>query len=131
MFQQPAKSLLALHLAWPKVINGIGRLCDPPWQIVFGKMRQLAVIVSDELGNDVPQVRLTEDDEAVEAFLFDRLNERLGVGIVIQRPDGRGLRNPPVLRHPPPGPSGAEWQGPQPGLPEGLDCHRVGRLFIC
>ena len=43
-------------------------------------MRPLYVVVSDVLTDELPQVRLTQRDDAVETLLFDRTNEPVDEG---------------------------------------------------
>ena len=52
-------------------------------------MIPLAMIVLDELRDGVPEVPLTDWDDAIETFFLDRPDESLGVGVRVWR----ALRN--------------------------------------
>ena len=47
-------------------------------------MRSLRVVIVHELANQVVEVPLPEGDEVVQAFLLQRLNEALGIGIEVR-----------------------------------------------
>jgi hypothetical protein len=48
-------------------------------------MIPLAMIVLDELRDDVPEVPLTPWNDAIKTFFFDRPHESLGVGVRVGR----------------------------------------------
>ena len=56
-------------------------------------MIPLAMIVLDELRDDLPEVPLTDWNDAIETFFLDRPDESLGIGVRV----GRALGNPPPL----------------------------------
>ena len=57
--------------------------CNEP--VLDALVIPLAAVVGPELGQRPLQARLTDKHQAVQAFLFDRANEPLGVRIAIRR----------------------------------------------
>ena len=51
-------------------------------------MIPVAMIVPDELRNGVPEVPLTDWNDAIETFFLDRSDESLSVGVRVWRPRG-------------------------------------------
>ena len=86
--KQPAKPPPAPHGARP-----VGHRRARDQSIVETLMIPLAVIVLDELRDCLPEVPLTDWNDAIETFFFDRPHESLGVGVhgtrlrYCQRPD--------------------------------------------
>jgi hypothetical protein len=57
--------------------------CNEP--VLDALVIPLAVVVGPELGQRPSQAGLTDEHQAVQAFLFDRAHEPLGVRIAIRR----------------------------------------------
>ena len=65
-------------------------------------MIPLAMIVLDELRDDVPEVPLTDWNEAIETFFLDRPDESLGVGVRVGRALGDQHHADTCVPEPPP-----------------------------
>ena len=65
-------------------------------------MIPLAMIVLDELRDGVPEVPLTDWDDAIETFFLDRPDESLGVGVRVGRARGDQHHADTCVPEPPP-----------------------------
>jgi hypothetical protein len=89
-FEQAAEALLALdrfgaaHRGWPVARPGVGRWLRKEQSIVFALMGSFVMVMLDIFRDGVLEGGLAEEDHAVEALGFDRLDEPLGERVQIR-----------------------------------------------
>jgi hypothetical protein len=74
--------------------RAFNELVPQPWMI------SLAMIMGDELGDGSPKMTLAQWNEAVKAFLLNRPDKSLGVGVRTRRLIGRSHHADPGFTEP-------------------------------
>ena len=88
--EQSAEALTPLHVG----VRAYRRWRSLQKLVVESLVVSLTLIMLDVLVNDEPQMPLAERDDTMEALLFDRPDEPLGIGVEI-----RALRRQPDRPH--------------------------------
>ena len=81
---QPTKSLSADD---PREIDRfirLRRILSQRRKVTAARLRTRGIVVLDEFANEVIQVAAPEHQEVVQAFLLDRLNRALALGIQVR-----------------------------------------------